>query len=190
MNFPKIFVVALIMMTLFSFSSTANALQYQTCFSAQQSPVCLIAFEKLQTLQNPITKQRFFHNGVNITQDNKLFLYPMLYVATPDIDKDGNPEIIVGIPESTQEVEGEFCLPPNQCPHYIIQDRSLPDQKRSVSTYKAIGPIYASSIALSTNEVIDNFKSLRAYYTPTWEKFDVFQYDKDTDTYYNMSAGP
>ena len=164
--------------------------QYETCYSAKQSAACLIAFEKVQTIVNPLTKKRFFHNGVHITEKNTIFLFPMLYVATPDIDQDGNPEIIVGIPEASDEMIGEFCFENRQCPHFIIQDRTLPDQERTVNTYKALGPIYAYSIALSTDEVVDNYRSLRVYADPEWKRFNVYQYDKKSDSYFNMSTTP
>lgn len=181
--------IAISSLSLIAFSNAAKALEYQTCISAQQSPICLIAFEKLQTVKNPITKERYFHNDVNITETKELFLFPLLYVATPDLDGDGTPEIIASIREQSHEEIGQYCVEEEICPHFIIQDRVLPDQKRTTATYKAIGPIFAYSVGASTDEAFDNFKSLRAYYEPSWKDFDVYQYDKENDSYFNMSAG-
>ena len=153
MTFSKFFTTAFLSLLLCILSHSANALEYKTCISAKQSPICLIAFEKIQSIKNPISKKRYFHNGMHILENNNFFRFPLLYVATPDLDKDGTPEIIVAIPDETHEQEGLFCLPENQCPHFIIQDRALPDEKRTISTYKAMGPIYATSIALSTEVV-------------------------------------
>lgn len=179
------------MLALLAFAPAKSyALPYDTCQSAEKSAACLIAFEKLQTLTNPLTRKRYFHDGIHIDEEMQLLKFPTLFVSTPDLDQDGSPEIIVSIPETTQTVKGNFCPAAKQCPHFIIQDRSLPDQKRTINTFTAIGPIFTYSIALSTDEVVDNYRSLRAYTDGTWQKFDVYQYDRSTDQYYNMSVNP
>ncbi len=170
--------------------ANAQSVVYKNCISAQQSAECLIAFEKLKTLINPITKEKFFHDGQHVLSDGSTHVFPILEVASPDIDEDGIPELIVRIPDYIEEVEGQFCLPQDQCPHYIIQDRTIAGEKTTVNSYKAIGPIFAYSVALSTDEVVDNFKSLRVYYDGTWQNFDAYQYDVSTDSYFNMGTQP
>ena len=168
--------------------SSAQALEYQTCISAEQSAACLIAFEKIQTQINPITKERYFHNDIHIRNSKDLIRFPLLYIATPDLDSDGSPELIVSVPEETHDEFGMFCIEVTQCPHFIIQDRVLDGETRTLSSYKAIGPIYTYALALSTDEVVDNYKSLRAYFDKTWQEFNVYQYDKSADNYFNVSA--
>lgn len=178
-----------IVMTNLCLNNSANALPYKTCLTPKQSSACLIAYEKIKTLINPITKKKFFDDGVHI-DNKKIFMYPVLHVATPDIDGDGKLELIVSIPEKSEEIQGLYCQSNQICPHFIIQDRTLPGQKRKVSSYKAIGPIYSFALALSTDESFDNYKSLRSYYDSSWQRFDVYQYDTKTDNYYNMSEVP
>jgi hypothetical protein len=170
-------------------SLPAQALQYVTCQAPSESSACLIAFEVLKTKENPITGERFFQNGYHI-RDGETVNFPKLYLATPDINDDKTPEIFVIIPEDNDALRGTICRANNQCPHFIIQDRALPGEKRTVNTYRAIGPIYSYAVALSTDESFDNFRSLRAYKDGTWQRFDVYQYDSATDQYYNMSAAP
>lgn len=185
----KFFLTAFCLLVIF-LPASAQALPYENCVSDKQSPVCKIAFLKLKTLINPITKKKFFHNGINIWDDGSLFMFPSLHVATPDLDGDGKPEIIVSVPEKSTEAFGQFCINGDQCPHFIIQDRTLPGERRVLSNFKAIGPIYAYAVALSTDERFDTFLSLRAYYDDTWQNFDAYQYDAKTDQYYNVSVGP
>ncbi|MEM8833983.1 MAG: hypothetical protein AAGB32_05530 [Pseudomonadota bacterium] len=167
----------------------ANALQYRTCLNPEKEAACLIAFRKIQTLINPITKERFYHDDAHIS-NGKLLMPPVFYIATPDLDGDQSPEIIVQIVEYKNEFQGYYCIGNNQCPHFIIQDRTLPEQNRTIKTMKAIGPIYSSGVAISTDERVDNFLSLRAYRDPFWKSFDVYQYDRQSDSYFNMTAGP
>jgi hypothetical protein len=168
----------------------AHTLEYDKCFGRTQSAACLIAFEKIKTLINPGTGERYFHDGIHITDDGDLFMFPMIYVATPDLDGDGAPEIIAGVPEQNDETVGSYCLIGDACPWFVIQDRTLPGEKRTLSNFKAFDPIFAYSVALSTDERFDNFRSLRAYKDGSWRRFDVYQYDGQTDQYYNISEAP
>ncbi|MEM6812011.1 MAG: hypothetical protein AAF549_06045 [Pseudomonadota bacterium] len=188
-NISHILLVVFILLGLQPNAFAKEVLQYKTCFSATEDPVCFIAFEKLQSIINPITKERYYHNGLHIVE-GKVFRYPMFYVATTDLDGDGKSEIIASVQEETDEIAGQFCPQTDICPHYIIQDRTLPDQNRTVNSLKAIGPIFAYAIAPSTDERFDNFLSLRAYPDNSWQTFDVYQYDGDEDQYFNMSVGP
>ena len=181
-------VLVIFVITVTSFKP-AHALQYRNCVNPEDEAACLIAFRKVRTLINPITKGRFFDDRLHSSK-GELFMYPIFHIATPDLDGDQSPEIIIRIDDYADGIPGLYCVGNNQCPHFIIQDRTLPDQNRTVNSMKAIGPIYSSGLALSTDERVDNFVSLRAYNDPSWKSFDVYQYDKESDNYFNMSVGP
>lgn len=159
-----------------------ETLIYESCVSKSQSLPCDIAFSKLKTIKNPINGKNYFDDGVHFI-NGSLFLYPTLWVATPDLDNDGFKEIIVTVPEVFEELEGVFCKEGIQCPHYILQDRG----NGKLEDYKILGPIFAYSVGLSTDERFSNYLSLRAYKDKNFSQFDVYQYDSLEDQYFNMS---
>lgn len=161
-------------------------LTYQKCDNPNQSPACLVALEKLKTLTNPIDNKKFFDNGLHY-YNGELFLYPDLDVAMIDLDGDGLDEIIVKIPENVETIEGYFCQENFQCPHYILQDRNLHGRKIQLGNIRAMGPIYAQAIGLSTDEKINRFKSLRAYTDYPSRAFDTYQYDRRSDNYFSVN---
>ena len=168
----------------------ASALQYRTCLSPDDGAACQIAYAKIRTLENLITKTKYFHDGIHINSKGAWLLYPLLYVATPDLDGDGRAELIALLPEATEELDGQFCPLRGQCPNFIFQDRTLRGQKRTLKNFKAFDIIYAYALGLSTDEVVGNYRSLRAYFDKTYRAFDVYQYDARDDQYYNISAPP
>jgi len=168
-------------------SAQSHALKYTYCTGPDQSAACFIALEKLRTIKNPITGKIFFDDDIHYT-DGDLFMYPSYSIAQTDLDSDGFAEIIVAIPEPEQELEGMFCRTPIECPHYILQDRNIDNKKMSFSKIKAMGPIYAFAIGLSTDEVVGGYKSLRVYTDPKSGAFNVYQYDRKNDDYFNITV--
>lgn len=150
------------------------------------SLTCYIGFLRLRSLKNPLSGKQFFENGIHY-ENGKLFMYPDIHVATTDLDNDGFDEIIVTVSEPDEEFKGLFCEPEYMCPHYILQDRNFPGEKRRLSRFKVMGPIYTIGLGLSTDEVVGGYRSFRAYTDLKLKKFDVYQYDKKNDNYYNVS---
>lgn len=167
-------------------SNKSHALQYTYCTGPDQSAACYIALEKLRTIKNPISGKKFFDDDIHYV-DGELFMYPAYNVAQTDLDKDGYAEIIVTIPEPEAELQGTFCKTPIECPHYILQDRNIGGKKMQLKNIKAMGPIYAFAIGLSTDEVVGGYKSLRVYTDPKIGTFNVYQYDRKNDDYFNIT---
>lgn len=161
--------------------------QYVPCNVDNKPPACAIAFAKLRTLKNPLKPHNIFENGLNIVE-GQIFAYPDFYIAETDIDGDGYNEIIVKILEEDELMVGQYCKAVEQCLHYIFQDRNLGTRKSSLKNIRAFGPFFIYSIGLSTDEIFGGFRSLRFYKDSSWQNFDVYQYDKKTDDYYNISA--
>lgn len=172
---------------LFCNAKEARALDYNFCSSPDESPACAIALAKLKTIINPITGKAYFDDGIHYVK-GKLFDYPDYQIATPDLDDDGYNEIIVTVPEWSDGTQGLFCKAENLCPFFIIQDRNLKSKKPILKNFKAIGPIFAVGIGLSTDEKFSRYKSLRVYKDPNWENFDVYQYDSKNDEYFNINT--
>ncbi len=166
--------------------SSAHALSYTYCSAPDQSTACFIALEKLKTIKNPLSGKNFFDDGLHYT-DGEVFIYPDLHIAETDLDGDGFKEIIVKPPELKEQLEGYFCKPNYICPHFILQDRNTRN-KSSIKNIKAMGPIYTFAIGLSTDERVGGFKSLRAYTDTKVKEFNVYQYDKKADDYFNVTA--
>lgn len=160
---------------------------YRPCNVDNKPPACNIAFAKLQSMKNPLKPHNFFHSGLHIVE-GKIFAYPDFFIAETDIDGDGFNEIIVKIPDFDELMTGHYCKADNQCVHYIFQDRNISTDKPSLRNIRAFGPYYVYSIGLSTNEVFGGYRSLRMYKDDSWKKYDVYQYDKKTDDYYNVTA--
>ncbi len=182
----KNLIVATLLVAGFSFlASPAFALQYQICKSPQQSMPCAVAFEKLRTYKNPITKEKFFEDEVHI-KGNKLLTMPALYVANPDLDKDGVKEIIIALSEAKPESKGLFCQSKFKCPHFVIQNRNVDLNKPRLRYYSLIGATYAHGIGLSTDEALGGYQSLRVYKNNSPNAFHTYQYDKETDKYHDL----
>lgn len=164
----------------------AQALQYQLCKSPKQSMSCAVAFEKLRTYKNPVTKKLFFEDDIHI-KGNELMVMPAIYVAQPDLDKDGIKEIIVALSEAKPESKGLFCQSKFKCPHFIIQDRNIDPKKPRLRYFSLIGATYANAIGISTDEALGGYQSLRVYKTNNVKIFNTYHYDKKTDKYYNLS---
>jgi hypothetical protein len=163
----------------------AHALKYSLCKSPKQSLPCAVAFEKLRVIDNPITKKKFFDDGVHI-KNNKLLIMPTIHVATPDLDNDGYPEIIIALSEDNPKSKDLFCQSDFKCPHFVIQDRNPDPKKPRLRHYSAIASIYAYGVAPSTNEKINGYQSLVAYKTNRTSNYNIYQYDKKTDKYYDL----
>lgn len=164
---------------------SAHALKYELCKSPQQSMPCAVAFEKLRTYKNPLTSTNFFEDGVHI-KDDKLLVMPAIYIAQPDLDKDGYKETIVALSETQPESEGLLCQSKLKCPHFILQNRNPEPDKPKLRYYSLIGAAYAYGIGLSTDESLGGYKSLRVYKTNEPTAFNTYQYDKKTDKYYDL----
>ena len=177
-------IIITLIITYFS-AAEANALTYRLCKSPQQSMSCAVAFEKSRTFKNPLNQKKFFDDGIHI-EGNKLKLMPALYVAQPDLDKDGVNEIIVALSEAKEASKGLFCQSEYKCPHFIIQNRNPDLDKPKLRYFTLIGAAYANGIGLSTDERISNYQSLRVYKTNSSNVFHVYQYDKKTDKYQNL----
>lgn len=173
-------------LTLIWASPSAYALTYNQCYTPKDSTACFISYQKLLSMDNPLTGQQFFNDGRHYV-NGQLFMYPTYYIAQTDLDKDGFMEIIVTVPETEDEQKGWFCKEHKICVHYILQDRNTNPKRPSLKNFKVMGPIYAFGIAPSTDEIVDGYKSLRVYKDIYQKKFDVFQYDKKTDNYFNIS---
>ena len=176
-------------MFLFPISSHANdkITRYDKCKKPQQSLPCAVAFEKLKTIKNPINQKRFFDDGIHI-KDDKIQIFPSYYIAQPDIDNDGVKEIIIALTEEKAETKGTLCKSKFQCPHLILQDRNTNPDKPRLRYYSTIGFSYAYGVGLSTDEIVSGYKSLRVYKTGDGSEFDIYQYDKKNDQYFNISA--
>jgi len=172
---------------LFMHKAYAEDLNYRICINPNTSTQCFIAFHKLRTVTNPLTGDMYFHKGFHISEGD-IRVYPTLHIASADLDGDGLNEIIVKIPEDDEELQGYFCKEDDQCPTYILQDRTLPGQKPSLRNFKVMGPVFAFAVGLSTDERFGNFISLRAYKDRSFSQFDVYQYDRKSDNYFNISA--
>lgn len=179
-------VIFFTVVALFTATPNAYALSYKYCNDPSQSPACFIALEKLKTLDNPITGQKFFDDGIHYS-GGKVFVFPDLNIAETDLDNDGFKEIIVRVPEMDDLLKNTFCKENNQCPHFIFQDRNT-DRKPNLKNIKVMGPIYTAAIGLSTDEIVGGFRSLRAYTDFKTGKFNVYQYDKKADDYFNITA--
>jgi hypothetical protein len=184
MLLTRVFLIA-ILLAVFNNVKDAQALTYKLCKSPQQSMSCAVAFEKSRTFKNPLSKQKFFEDGVHI-KGNKLKLMPALYVAQPDLDKDGVKEIIVALTEEKEGSKGLFCQSTYKCPHFIIQNRNPDLNKPRLKYFSLIGAAYANGIGLSTDEKIDNYLSLRVYKSNSTKQFHVYQYDQKTDKYHDL----
>jgi hypothetical protein len=144
-----------------------------------------VAFEKLRVIDNPITKKKFFDDGVHI-KDNKLLIMPEIHISTHDLDGDGFEEIIVALSEKAPKSKGLFCQSQFKCPHFVIQDRNPDPKKPRLRHYHQIGSSYANGIGLSTDEKLGGYKSLRVYKSNKSSEFHTYQYDKKTDEYYDL----
>lgn len=187
----KIKILFLTVLVFFSASATAQdsvgaSLSYTMCTGPDDSSTCSVAFQKMRQLKNPITGKIFFDNDVHYMSNGQLFMYPSFAVAQADLDGDGFKEIIT-VPKESYQEQGLFCQKSEFCPHYILQDRNPPNQKPTLKNIRAIGPIYTYGIGLSTDEIIGGHRSLRAYTNKEITEFDVYQYDRKTDDYYNIS---
>lgn len=181
-----LFIVAISFLIIGS-PASAQTVNYRYCNTDGKPAACDIALAKLHTLPNPLKDHNLFDNGLNFV-DGKLFAYPDFYVAEVDLDGDGFNEIIAKIPDFDELMTGYYCKPGGLCLHYILQDRNVDGQNPRLDRIKAIGPIFAYSIGLSTDEVVDGYRSLRVYQDSSWQNFDVFQYDKATDDYHNVTV--
>ena len=164
----------------------AHALKYNYCNAPEVHPVCTVAFEVLKRQESELTGKLLFHNGVHFWDNGDLFMYPGIYIAQVDLDGDGFLEIIAKPSEDTEEMEGLFCKK-EMCPHYIIQDRNPDPNNIKIKNFHVMGPIFTTGIGPSTDEVFGGYKSLRAYKNPNFKKFDVYQYDRKNDDYFNIS---
>ena len=176
--------LALLLTPILLFSKPAFALRYDLCKSPKQSLPCAVAFEKLRTFTNPINKKKFFDDEVHI-KGSKLIKIPQYHIAQPDLDHDGMTEIIVALSEDTKS-KGLFCQSKFQCPHFVIQDRNPEPKKPRLRYYSTIGKTYAYGIGLSTNENLGGYQSLRVYKTNKSSQFNTYQYDQETDQYYDL----
>lgn len=166
-------------------ASNAHALRYDVCKTPKQSLPCAVAFEKLRTLDNPLTTEKYFENNIHI-KGNKLIKMPRYHIAQPDLDKDGVTEIIVALSEDSKDTEGLFCKEKRLCAHYIIQNRNPNPAKPRLRNYHVIGNTYAYGVGLSTDERLHNYQSLRIYKSGNPALFHVYQYDQKTDKYFNL----
>ena len=148
---------------------------------------CAVGFEKLRTIKNPINGKKFFDDEVHI-KDAKIANMPIYYIAKPDLDLDGIREIIVYLSEDSKASKGLFCKSKHLCPHFVIQDRNTNPEKPQLRYFSLIGVSYANGIGLSTDEKVGCYKSLRVYKSGNVNNFDVYQYDKKDDRYYNVSG--
>ena len=161
---------------------------YTLCETPRDSSSCYIAFQKLITIRNPILNKVYFDDGYHFNH-GKLTLFPEYSIAEEDLDGDGFKEIIATIPENDEYVDGYFCKESGQkCPYFIFQDRNTDPSKLSMKNVKTFGPIYSYGIGLSTDEKFGGFKSLLSYQDINYETFQVYQYDKQTDEYFNVTA--
>lgn len=184
-NFYKLLlIVGVIMM---GASTQAAALEYKACNNDNSPLSCTIALAKLRTLKSPFKNHKLFDNGLHYV-DGELFSYPNIYVAEGDLDGDGYNEMVVKILEQDGLMAGHYCKNVDQCLHYILQDRNSSSGRTKLSKIRAMGPFLTYSIGLSTDEIVGGYKSLRVYQDQSWKKFDVYQYDRKTDNYYNISA--
>lgn len=182
-------IVLLVMTYIMSIDSAqAQSVDYIQCDSPRDSSSCYIAFQKLITIRNPISNKVYFDDGYHF-YEGQLILFPDYSVAEEDLDGDGFKEIIVTIPETDEYTNGYFCKENGlKCPYFIFQDRNTDASKLSMKNVKTFGPIYSYGIGLSTDEKFGGFKSLLSYQDQNYEKFQVYQYDKKTDDYFNVTA--
>lgn len=190
----KLFLLLVIMLTLFPYTKTLKAqqqevaasLRYTLCSAPSDSNACFIAFNKMRTIINPINGKTFFDDGIHFLEGGQLFMYPVYAVAQPDLDGDGFKELIA-VPHEQEETVGTFCPAADKCPHFILQDRNIPGERASLRNFKVLGTVYATAVGLSTDEVVSGYRSLRAYEDNTITTFDVYQYDRKNDEYFNIS---
>lgn len=175
----------LLLALIFLLPRPALALQYDLCASPNQSLSCAAAYEKIKTLKNPLTKKNFFDDGVHI-KDGKFIKMPRLHIAQPDLDKDGVVEIIAALSEEKGATKNLFCKSAFECPHFIIQNRNTDIKKPRLKYFKTISATYAYGIGLSTDENVEKYQSLRVYKNNKPDDFNVYQYDKKTDQYYDL----
>jgi hypothetical protein len=166
----------------------AFALHYSMCFTPRDSSACYIAFQKLLTIPNPMMEGKVYFDDGRHFVNGELFMFPTYYIAEADLNFDGFKEIIATVPEPEDEMRGWFCKAEYECPHFIFQDRNINPDKLSLRNVKTFGPIYSYGIGLSTDEVVDGYRSLRSYRDIKQEDFHVYQYDDKTDGYYNVTA--
>lgn len=166
----------------------AYSLDYNYCNTPAVHPACTVAYEILKRQTSPQTGKLLFDNGIHFLDNGELFMYPGIYIAQTDLDGDGFYEIIAKPSEDTEEMAGLFCESSTRCPHYIIQDRNPDPDNIKVQFFHVMGPIFSSGIGPSTDEVFGGYKSLRAYKDHSFKKFDVYQYDRKSDDYFNITV--
>ncbi len=184
-------ILILLILSFFPFVAQAQdkvgaSLRYTICKAPDESNQCFIAFHKMRSMKNPMTGKLFFDNGLHFTETGQLFMYPTYAYAEPDLDGDGFKELII-VPKEAYKEEGMFCKTPDLCPHFILQDRNIAGQKPSLKNFKVLGAVYTYGIGLSTDEMIGGYRSLRAYTNQEITKYDVHQYDRKSDQYFNIS---
>ena len=166
----------------------AFALRYTMCFTPRDTSSCYIAFQKLLTIENPMNAGKVYFDDGRHFINGELFMFPTYYIAESDLDNDGFKEIIATVPEPEDEMRGWFCKAEYECPHFIFQDRNTDPNNLSMKNIKTFGPYFSYGLAPSTDERIDGFLSLRSYRDIKQEEYEVLQYDKKTDGYYNITA--
>ncbi len=190
----RLFLLLVMMLTLFPYTKMLKAqqqevgasLRYTLCSAPDDSNACFIAFHKMRSLTNPINGKPFFDDGIHYLEGGQLFVYPTYAVAEPDLDGDGFKELIVALHEQ-EETTGVFCPKANECPHFILQDRNISGKRPSLRNFKILSTLYAFAVGLSTDEVVGGYRSLRAYKDSKIKDFDVYQYDRKSDEYFNIS---
>jgi hypothetical protein len=167
-------------------NNVGKALSYTLCNGPDESNACFIGFHKMSRLKNPLNGKLFFRDGIHYLDNGQLFMYPTFAVAQPDLDGDGFKELIV-VPHDQEKTVGTFCKELGLCPHFVLQDRNIEGEKPSLRNFKVLGAVYSYGVGLSTDEVVGGYRSLRAYTDPQIKNFDVFQYDRKSDQYFNIS---
>lgn len=168
-------------------NEVGDSLRYTLCSGPDDSNACFIGFHKMSRLKNPLTGKLYFQDGIHYLEDGQLFMYPTYAVAQPDLDGDGFRELIV-VPQDQEETVGNFCKKISLCPHFVMQDRNIKGERPSLRNFKVLGAVYSYGVGLSTDEVVGGYRSLRAYTDAAIKEYDVFQYDRKSDQYYNIST--
>ncbi len=159
------------------YSSSAIAVDYTHCADQRASTSCTIAYQKIKTLKNPKTKKDYLtHPSLEV------------HVAKVQLDQDNYNEIIVALSDQSKKTRTKLCNKGNMCPNYILQNRNIPGEDPTLNNIRAFGPIYTTGIGLSTDEIINRYRSLRVYKDAKRTKFDVYQYDRKSDNYFNIST--